>query len=144
MNKKIFMIGILPVLAMVIPHAMADNQDRYNQGWIDGQNQAASDWNSHVFTVSSGGNSQCPDGHSHAYCQGWNAGYADEWNRAIQVNYGTQTQTTQGQNSDVNIKGNNNRVTVQQGQQSGDSGSGGSGDGGSGNPQCRILCSVIH
>lgn len=139
MNNKIMLIGILPILAMVIPHAFADNTDRYNQGWIDGQNQAAADWNSHVFTVSSGGNSQCPDGHSHAYCQGWNAGYADEWNRAIQVNYGPQT--TQAQNSDVNIKGNNNKVEVNQGQSS-DSGS--SGGGGGDNPQCRILCGVIH
>lgn len=149
MNKKIFMLGIMLVsIAMLAPaKAMAHhdsgaiNTDDYNQGWSDGINQAANDWNAHVYTVSSGGNSQCPDGHSDSYCTGWNAGYANEWNRSIQINYGTQQSQDQG--AQCNIKGNNNKCEISQGQQAN------SGDGGGGSSsvpvgRCLAFCSVIH
>jgi len=69
----------------------------YSIGWSDGENQAQSDWNSNLFSMSSGGHNHCPDGHTNLYCQGWNAGYADEWNRSIQANPNTQPSNT-GQN----------------------------------------------
>ena len=69
----------------------------YSIGWSDGENQAQSDWNSNLFSMSSGGHNHCPDGHTNLYCQGCNAGYADEWNRSIQANPNTQPSNT-GQN----------------------------------------------
>ena len=68
--------------------------DRYNQGLADGGAQAAADWDSHTFTVESGGNNQCPSGHTDAYCQGYVSGYNNEWQRAIQVNYPNGIQST--------------------------------------------------
>lgn len=154
MNK----LKILPVLMLVViliptTHAMAHDQgnanpDAYNMGWNDGGFQAQTDWNSHLYDESSGGQTQCPDGHSHSYCQGWNAGYANEWNRAIVNNQNVQQTQELGQGSDINVKGNNNKIQVNQGQAAvgGDSGSGSGSDGsgGSGNPRCLALCSVVH
>ncbi|HYX48580.1 MAG TPA: hypothetical protein VE843_02470, partial [Ktedonobacteraceae bacterium] len=145
------LFGALPAMSPQIVFARhhdsggsSGSYDNYNQGFYDGGLQVQADWDSHQFTVSSGGNSVRPDGHSHAYCQGFNSGYANEWNRAIAVNYPSMSKD-QSQGSNINIKGNDNRVQVNQGQNSGDSGSsGGSSDGSGANPQCRILCASIR
>jgi hypothetical protein len=62
-------------------------------------------------------------------------GYNDEWTRSIQQNFNTD----QTQGASVNIHGNNNKVNIEQGQQSTSSGS----SGGSVNPECQAFCSNI-
>jgi hypothetical protein len=76
--------------------------------------------------------------HSDNFCAGYSDGYSNWWHQVDQ-NTGVQ----QGQLSNVNIKGNDNRVTVNQGQsvQGGSDTSGGSGSGDL--PTCHILCALI-
>ena len=76
--------------------------------------------------------------HSDNFCAGYSDGYSNWWHQVDQ-NTGVQ----QGQLSNVNIKGNDNRVTVNQGQsvQGGSDTSGGSGNGDL--PTCHILCALI-
>jgi hypothetical protein len=60
------------------------------------------------------------------------------WHQVDQQNTGIR----QGQLSNVNVKGNDNRVTVNQGQSvqgCGDTSGGGSGD----LPTCHILCALV-
>jgi hypothetical protein len=90
-------------------------------GYVDGFNQAQTDWNSGQYSVDSRGYNYCPSGHSNSYCKGWNHGYSDLWaewtyNQAHGLNLANSPQ--QGQSSTVNVKGNNNNVTVNQGQAS--------------------------
>jgi hypothetical protein len=106
--------------------------DRCARGYTDGENQAYSDWSGQQK------NDYCPNGHSNDYCSQYVLGYNDEWNRSIQQNFNTD----QTQGASVNIRGNNNKVNIEQGQQSTSSGGGGSGGSGA-NPQCRAFCSNI-
>ena len=66
-------------------------------------------------------------------------GYNDEWNRSIQQNFSID----QTQGASVDIHGNNNKVNIEQGQQSTSSGGGSDGSGGSVNPECKAFCSNI-
>ncbi len=135
MNKIILAGALLPLLLLVAPEAFADSSyQHYINGWNAGQDQATSDWQAGYTTP----NQNCP-GHHHTseYCRGYFNGYGDLWNRSIQANGNTDQQQT----SNVNIKGNNNDVTVQQGQASNvPSGSGSSGD----NPRCVLLCGSVN
>jgi hypothetical protein len=90
--------------------------DRCAQGYTDGENQAYSDWSSgHKYDY-------CPSGHSNDYCSQYVLGYGDEWNRSIQQDFGTE----QTQGASVDVHGNNNKVNIEQGQQSTDTGFSGS------------------
>src|SRR5262249_21341832 len=62
----------------------------------------------------------CPSGHSENFCTGYRDGYNQGWNSNSEMNSNT---IGQSQSSGVDIHGNNNRVTVNQGQ-SGQIGSG--------------------
>jgi hypothetical protein len=79
-----------------------------------------------------------------SHSKNWQAGFNDGWNNAKSNLVSGNTQ--QSQSSDVNIRGNHNTVTVNQGQssQSGDSGSGGGSTFRGDQPQCIILCSIIR
>jgi hypothetical protein len=103
--------------------------DHCAQGYADDENQAYSDWSGQQK------NDYCPTAqpHTHDYCSQFVLGYNDEWNRSIQQNFNTD----QTQGASVNIHGNNNKVNIEQGQQSTSSGSG------SVNPECRAFCSNI-
>jgi hypothetical protein len=125
MNKLIMSSFLIPILLLAVPSAFAQSdQQRWNNGYSDGYYWTGSPANA------------C-HGHTHSYCNGFNFGYDRGHTSNI---YYAPTQQTQG--SDVNIKGDNNRVTVNQGQAS-DSGNGadpGLGSGQSNNPTCTLLC----
>ena len=105
----------------------------YDLGHYKGAVDASFDYNNNR-----GSDSSCPSGHSDNFCAGYSDGYSNWWHQVDQ-NTGIQ----QGQSSNVNIKGNDNRVTVNQGQsvQGGSDTSGGSGNGDL--PTCHILCASI-
>jgi hypothetical protein len=126
MNKILYLGALIPLLLLLAPNAYAESsQQRWNNGYNDGFNWAGSPANA------------C-HGHTHSYCDGFNVGYSRGHTSNI---YYTPTQQTQS--SDVNIKGSNNDVVVNQGQASNtDSGSSGSGSGG--NPRCILLCGSVN
>jgi len=70
------------------------------------------------YNWQSGGNPNggCNTGHTQQYCNGYYAGYSKLWGdwtqNQIRIN------NEQVQSSSINIKGNNNKVTVNQGQAS--------------------------
>jgi hypothetical protein len=137
MNKILYLGALLPVLAMIAPHAFASSdQQHFQTGWYDGQTAAINDWNSNVKWQSADTN--CGDHHTQHYCSGYWSGYNDEWNRSVNLN----TNVVQSQGADVNIKGNNNHVDINQGQASSNGGSdnGGSSSGHGANPRCVIAC----
>lgn len=141
MNKFVYVGAILAATLALgtisSSHVFAlSDEERYNVGFSDGGNQAQATWNS-------GGqyDSTCPSGHTDAYCNGWQDGYNKFWNSAVQnTNSGTQ----QSQSANVNIHGSNNKVNINQGQNTGDLNGGGSdGHSHSGhgqNPKCVLLC----
>ena len=112
-------------------------------GWTGGENQAYHDYAAGYMVP----NQNCPTDqpHSNDYCsQYWN-GYGDEWNRSIQQNFNTN----QEQGASVNVKGNNNKVNIEQGQQNTDNGgSGSSGHSFSSshgqNPKCQAFCVSVN
>jgi hypothetical protein len=142
LNKLITLSVIIPLLFLVAPKAYADSKHCHRDGrpacydldHYKGGVDASFDYNNNRVYDSS-----CPSGHSDNFCAGYSDGYNNWWHQADQKNTGTQ----QGQSSKVNIKGNDNRVTVNQGQsvQGGSDTSGGSGSGDL--PACHILCAVI-
>jgi hypothetical protein len=140
--------GIIPLLGLIgfgAPHSAfafgchATSDKCYNDGWNAGVNDAMLNWDNNQ-----GYDPLCPSGHSDIYCSGYTNGYNHWWNSAQNLN----TKTSQGteQEAGVNIKGNNNKVTINQGssEQVGNNG-GSSGSSGHGqNPRCIILCSAIR
>jgi hypothetical protein len=93
----------------------------YQDGQSDAQNGMSIDWGAY-----------------NSHSSEWRHGYDDGLNIVKQNIDQSQFNT---QSSNVNIRGDNNRVTVEQGQSTGD---GGSSDGGHHNggflPQCKVLC----
>ena len=142
MNKLITLGVLIALLFLVAPKAYADSNhcDRdgwpacYDLGYHKGSVDASFDYNNNR-----GYDSSCPSGHSDNFCAGYSDGYSNWWHQVDQQNTGIQ----QGQLSNVNVKGNDNRVTVNQGQsvQGGSDTSGGSGSGDL--PTCHILCALI-
>ena len=135
MNKLITLDVLVPLLFLVVPKAYAESKhcDRdgwpacYNLGYHKGSVDASFDYRS-----DRGYDPSCPSGPSDNFCAGYSDGYSNWWHQVDQ-NTGIQ----QGQLSNVNIKGNDNRVTVQGGS---DTSAGiGSGD----LPTCHILCALI-
>jgi hypothetical protein len=141
MNKLITLSVIIPLLFLVVPKAYADSKycDRdgwpacYDLGYHKGSVDASSDYNNNR-----GYDSSCPSGHSENFCVGYSVGYNNWWHQVYQ-----NTAIQQGESSNINIKGNDNRVTVNQGQsvQGGSDINGGSGSGDL--PTCHILCALI-
>jgi hypothetical protein len=157
MNRIILVIPALLALTLAsaigAPHAFAHHDPHQNNiqpfqqtcfndpcaaGYTDGENQAANDWNNGYKNP----NQNCPTDqpHSHDYCSQYWLGYGDEWNRSIQQN--------QEQGASVNIKGNNNKVNIEQGELSTDNGFSGSSSHSSSshglNPKCVLICVGIN
>jgi len=147
MRKQIIAIGTVlatfSLLLLIVPQgnlAFASNETQhYNAGWNDGQYNAQTDWNNGYKTP----DQSCPTDHHHTqeYCNGYFAGYGDEWNRSYNIYY-SNSGTQQDQTSNVNIHGNNNRVTVNQGQSSDNpDNTNHHHDSGGGNlPNCHAFC----
>jgi hypothetical protein len=161
------MTAVLGLIAAVgtTPAAFAHSQN-YWTGHSDGIQQAFDDYrNGNSYDAS------CPtrdDGSQHTsnYCAGYGDGYSAGWMSAY-YNHSPRQQVRQeiGQNSEVNIKGNNNRVVVNQQANNGvnqpvsgypiysnDGSDGSSGhhssssssNGGQSNPRCVLLCANIR
>lgn len=107
--------------------------DHWKSGWDTAQADAYYDaGNGQYRDYQSGADCQ---GHSHSYCDGYQAGYQDYVNR--NSHHLVDQQNVAENNANVKIDGNNNRVTIDQGQEqgnaNGDSGNqGGSNYGGNG------------
>lgn len=138
---KIILAPILVIMLALIPSSVLAHSDEYLTGYNDGGNQAQFDVN-HGSSYSN----VCPPNNSDHYCAGYYDGYNRYWNTADHsTNFNPQTD----QQSSVNIKGNNNRVTVnQQTNNQFGSNNGGSSDGhhhGSGQlPNCQFLCLGVN
>jgi hypothetical protein len=125
-------IGV-PAFATKEHHCTTGYQDCYDRGFQDGQsdvqNNVSIDWS--VY-----------DSHSSAWQHGYDDGVNSVKNTNIVDNSPSNTQT-----STVNIRGDNNRVSVEQGQSISDgTASDGYGhhDGGDGiNPECKVICLEI-
>jgi hypothetical protein len=161
-TSKSMIIMASSVLALIAgvattPAAFAHTQ-RYMVGYTDGSNQAIKD-----YWAGDQPNASCPtrdDGSSHTsnYCAGYVDGYRAEWMGLYRNHQPTeQNKQTIEQGSSVNVKGNNNRVVVnQQANQGVDQpisgypvyGSDGHSDkgnsGGQSNPRCIILCANVR
>jgi hypothetical protein len=87
--KLIFLVISVILSLMLAPPLLnafaASDQEHYSAGWRDGENTAQSDYNSGVKYQTADTN--CGDHHTREYCSGYWNGYADEWNRSIQVNH---------------------------------------------------------
>ena len=94
----------------------------------------------HILISSGHKYDYCPSGHSNDYCSQYVLGYGDEWNRSIQKDFGTE----QTQGTSVDIHGNNNKVKIEQGQQSTDNGFSGSSSSHGQNPVCKAFCVVVN
>lgn len=130
------------MLILGAQNVFAHSDSSFPTGWTDGINNAMYDTN-----AGNQYNSNCPDGHSISYCNGYVVGYNHYWYSADHTRTDIRFSNTQG--SDINIKGDNNRVTVNQqsNQQVGDNGGGGSGSGSGSShsplPRCVFLCAAI-
>jgi hypothetical protein len=145
----------LIVLIILLPHAFA-HTDKYQIGYSQGQTKATQDYN-----LNDNGHSDympfCPTydtwteangQHSSNFCAGFIDGYNAQWT-SLAPNFmawhNARVAQSTSQDSNVNIKGDNNRVVVNQ-QASNNIGNsrGGSSDSGHGfQPECTILCSII-
>lgn len=93
MNKAMIVLAVLPFLAPILPNAALAVSDRYMVGWNIGLHDAQN-----------GVYNGCGD-HNKEFCQGYSDGY--------NANIGN---FNNGQSSSVNMKGDNNSVTINQGQ----------------------------
>jgi hypothetical protein len=139
MNKTIILIALIPLFPLLSTnHVFAlSDQGRYEIGWQSGVSQSQYDWNNNVQYEPF-----CPEHHSNSFCLGFQEGY-DHWRQLS-----NQQQLTQGteQNAAINIRGNENHVTVKQ-QTNNNAGSGeddGQGGRGSANPRCTFLCANVQ
>lgn len=113
----------------MVPQLAQAHTQAYNDGYQTGNDNAINNISMNTDEFNS-------------HSKHWQVGYNDGWSNAKQNI--VQGNTQQSQTSDVNIKGNNNRVTVNQGQASGNDVPNNDGQGGGGNPECVILCSIIR
>lgn len=134
MNKLIILSALITFLVSITHQAFADPQHCYSygdcysigygHGYADGQNGYSSVDACH--------------NHSQAYCEGYHQGYRNAVNS--NANNGFQ----QGESSQVNIHGNNNKVNINQAQ---NARSGSDGDKGNSyhgaNPRCLLICATI-
>lgn len=141
-------IGLSAVLALVAAVGTTTpvfaHTQHYYVGFADGSHAAFRDYGY-------GYDASCPtrdDGSDHTpnYCAGYTDGYRAQWH-AIYVYHHLQTQSID-QSSSVNIKGNNNRIVVNQQANNGVNqpvSVYGYGHSSSGiNPRCAILCANIQ
>jgi hypothetical protein len=114
MKNKNIVIGLSGVLALIAAVETTTpvfaHTQHYYVGFADGSHTAFRDYGY-------GYNPSCPtndDGSDHTanYCAGYTDGYRAQWH-AIYVYHHPQTQSIE-QSSNVNIRGNNNRVVVNQ------------------------------
>lgn len=124
-QKKKGTIAILAIIAvalvMVVPnvHAHKLTASSYDDGFARGQTDARRDYygmNGHGY------DSSCPSGHTDVYCSGYVRGYRTMYAELSGSSDGgsrpVNQRTDQAQGSSVNIKGNNNKVNLHQGQAS--------------------------
>ena len=131
--KKLMLATLIPLLVLVTPqvfanpHHCSSYSECYNIGYGHGYSDAQ---NGHSPVNS------CQN-HSQAYCYGYDRGYRDV---SSNPNSGLQ----QGESSQVNIRGNNNDVNINQEQnvQSGSGGDGGNSYHGA-NPRCLLICAAV-
>ncbi len=143
---SILILGLTISMLLLTPNAYARNlsdSQRYNDGYNNGYSAALQD-NSYDSTCDPHGQYTSDGQHTTYYCNGWANGYQDGWNNKNNGNsYNSGTQ--QEQSSNVNVRGNNNRVTVNQGQSSNSDNTFspdniyGNNPGGS-NPNCKVIC----
>jgi hypothetical protein len=129
--NKILVVPIIALLAVMMPNLAFAHTQAYDDGYKTGDTNAIN-------------NMAIDTNFFNSHSKNWQAGYNDGWNNAKSNIVSGNTQ--QSQSSDINIKGNNNHITVNQGQLSASSNDvpGNDGQGGSGNPSCIILCSIIR
>jgi len=141
MNKTIILIAIVPLFPLLSTnHVFAlSDQGRYEIGWQSGVSQSQYDWNNNVQYEPF-----CPEHYSNSFCLGFQEGYDHWWNSARQLSNQQITQCTE-QNAAINIRGNENHVTINQ-QSNNNAGSGEDDGGWSGgaNPRCTILCANVQ
>lgn len=138
--SSIFVLGIGH--SQQLAFASESNSKRYNDGYGNGF-----DW--YANHPNDGANNCDPDKlytsdgtHTDTYCNGWANGYTAA---SYSTNNNGNANTGNQQSASSDIHGNNNRVTINQGQSqsSGNTFSpdnqGGQNPGGS-NPTCRIVC----
>lgn len=110
------LILTMPIIAVLLLSGVSiranalSSQDRYNAGWSDGEQNGYDAWRL--------GYSYDPlpcGGHTHAYCQGYQAGYDDYWHRAQLANSNVDNNNNKAENNaNVKINGNNNMVEINQ------------------------------
>jgi hypothetical protein len=130
LTLTILTIAGVPAFATKDHHCTTGYQDCYNLGYqagqSDAQNNVSIDWS--VY-----------DSHSSA----WQHGYDDGVNSVRNTNIYDVNSPSNSQSATVTIRGDNNRVNIEQGQSisngSDDGGSDGHHDGGF-LPECRVLC----
>jgi hypothetical protein len=149
-NMVIMASSVLALIAGVAttPAAFAHTQ-RYWAGWQEGGPMAYYDYfHGNPYDAS------CPtraDGSEHTsnFCAGYSDSYRIEWQYRAQLHEQQQVKQGVTQGSSVSIKGNNNRVVVNQQANTGVDqpisgypvyGNDKSSSSGSQNPECRILC----
>ena len=119
----LLVLGILgPNLAFA--HTAAYN-DGYNQGYYNAINNIAID-----------------KGELQSHSNHWRIGYENGWN----AGKGTINTNQQSESSSVNIRGNDNKVNIEQGQVSnqGDGANNGGTSNHGPNPRCKFLCAAIN
>jgi hypothetical protein len=148
------LLSAIAATGTIISQAAFAHTDKYYIGYSQGQTQARTDY----YAYAQDYRPFCPvydkwteanGPHSSNFCAGFIDGYNAEWN-SLPAYHNQRVQQTTDQSSSVNIKGNNNRVTVNQ-QTNNNVGGQNSGYGhshyghGSGIlPRCFILCSNIE
>jgi hypothetical protein len=162
MKNKNIAIAISSVLALIAAVGTTSpvfaHTDKYYKGYSQGQAKASEDYNNAYngrvyykpFCPTDDAWTQANGPHSSNFCAGFIDGYNAQWTSLapvfMQRHWERVNQQTE-QSSNVNIKGNNNRVVVNQ-QASNNVGSNGYGYGHSSssgiNPRCTILCANIQ
>lgn len=135
MNKLIILGVIIPFLASITPQAFADPKHCYSYGecYNIGYGHGYSDGQNGYSPID-----VCHN-HSQAYCDGYHQGYRD----AVSANRNNGFQ--QGESSQVNIRGNNNEVNINQAQNAQiDDGSDGSNSYRGSNPRCLLISATVN
>jgi hypothetical protein len=133
MNKLVILGALIPVLALKAPQTFADPQHCYSysecynvgygHGYPDGQNGYSAVDVCH--------------NHSHSYCDGYYQGYRDA------VSNNGNNGFHQGQSSQLSIHGNDNKVNINQAQNTQSGSNGGSSSHGA-NARCLLICTTVN
>jgi hypothetical protein len=154
--RCLVLLSTIAATGTIISQAAFAHTSNYNKGYPQGQAQARQDYSAYAQDY----RPFCPvydswteknGPHSSNFCAGFIHGYNQAWYALVWKTHNQRVSQSTDQSSNVNIKGNNNRVTVNQqvnnnvgGQNSGGYGSGSYGNGHGILPRCFILCSNIQ